>query len=185
MRGSEMAYKPGDYVIDRDDDDPDLAVVVHTLNESISERTVTDSDGEQRTVAADNPEYNEAEDAVVIAFVESGLAEHWPEWDDTEPDSLRTGVQDHDVKCYTFPESRLIQLDDNEAATLRQEDTEVIALKLLREKLENADWETSIDDGVLVVEKLDEQCRIHLTGDVEGGGTARKPLENIVARYLT
>ncbi|TYL37819.1 hypothetical protein CV102_13865, partial [Natronococcus pandeyae] len=121
----------------------------------------------------------------VVAFVDSGLAAHWPEWKDTDPDSLYAGAQDHDVTCYTFPESRLMRVSDAEAATLRQEDTGVVALTPLREKLEDADWETVIDEGVLVVEKLDEQYRIHLTGDVEGDGPARKPLENIVTKYLT
>ncbi|WP_306061131.1 hypothetical protein [Natronococcus wangiae] len=179
-----MAYNPGEYVIDWDDDDPDLAVVVHSPDMTIGECAVTDSDGGQRTVAADNPEYDEDENAVVIAFVESGLAEHWPEWEDANPDVLYTGVQEHNVKQYTFPESRLVQLNDDQATLLQQEDTGVVALKPLQEKLEHADWKTDLDNDMLVVEKSDEQYRIYLAGDVEGDGPARTPLENIVTQYL-
>lgn len=180
-----MAYNPGEYVIDRDDENPDLAVVVHTPSVSIDECTVTDSDSEQQTVAADNPGYDADETAVVVAFIDSGLVAHWPEWENADPDTLYAGVRDHDVTCYTFPESRLMRVSGAEAAVLRQEDTGVVALTPLREQLEDADWETMINNGVLIVEKMDEQYRIHLTGDVEGNGPARKPLENIVTKYLS
>lgn len=39
-----------------------------------------------------------------------------------------------------------------------------------------------MDDDVLPVEKMDEQDRIHPTGEIEGEGEVRGPLENIVAQ---
>lgn len=173
--------EPGEYVIDTEDDEPNLAVVLHHSETPIGEWEIDPPGGDRRTVAADNPDYDPDENVVVIAFVESGLERHWPEWTDADPADLYDGAQDSDVKLYHFPESRLRVLDDEEAAAIVQEGT--VALDDLRDRLDEADWQTEFVDGVLTVEKMGERYRIHPTGDVEGEGRVRGPLENIVAEY--
>jgi len=42
--------------------------------------------------------------AVVVAFVDSGLNGHWPEWTETAPAELYEAAQANDVSLYTFPE---------------------------------------------------------------------------------
>lgn len=169
----------GEYVIDADDADPDVAVVVRQPETPIAEVPVGDGD---RTVADDNPEYDADEPAVVVAFVDSGLDTHWPDWREASPDDLYTGAQAHEVKCYAFPAARLSTVSDSEAATLLAETT--VDLEGLRIRLVDADWEvTQADDNSLVAEKMGEQYRITPTGTVEGEGQIRAPLENIVAQY--
>lgn len=171
--------KRGEYVIDADDDDPDVAVVVDQPDASIDEIPVGDG---ERTVADDNPDYDADEPAVLVAFVESGLDAYWPNWTDVAPDDLLEGARAHDVTRYTFPESRLSTLSDEEAATLRADTT--LDTEALRARLADADWDIDqADDGSLLVEKLGEQYRISPTGTVDGEGQIREPLENIVAQY--
>ncbi|MDL0118149.1 hypothetical protein PNQ29_00035 [Halobacterium salinarum] len=169
----------GEYVIDADDDDPDVAVVVDRPDASIDEIPVGEG---ERTVADDNPDYEADEPAVVVAFIESGLDAHWSDWTDAAPEDLAEGAHAHDVTLYTFPESRLSTLNDEEAATLRADTT--VDREALRARLADADWDIKqADDGSLLVEKMGEQYRISPTGIVEGEGEIREPLKNIVAQY--
>ena len=172
---------PGTYVIDTDDDDPNLAVVLHHSATAIAEWIINPSEREERPVAADNPDYAEEEPVVVVAFVESGLDRYWPEWTDADPEELYEGAQATDMKLYHFPESRLTVLDDQQVAAFTRE---TVAMDALQARLDAADWQTELADGVLTVEKMDEQYRIHPSGDVEGEGQVRGPLENVVAEYL-
>lgn len=175
--------EPGEYVIDADDDEPDLAVVLHESETSIAEWTIDAPEGKERTVADDNPAYSNEEPVVVVAFVESGLNQEWPGWTEADPDDLYDGVQAHDVNRYHFPASRLEVLDEKQIAEFTQETT--VAIDDLKTRLEDAEWQTDMDGGVLVVEKMGEQYHIHPTGDVEGEGDIREPLENIVTQYMT
>ncbi|QLH82416.1 hypothetical protein [Halosimplex pelagicum] len=170
----------GDPVLDTNDDDPDLAIVVHCPDAPIAEWTVT-VEGEERTVAADNPTYPADDPAVVVAFVESGLNSHWPEWTETDPAELHEGAQANDVTLYTFPASRLTVLDD-EAVVARLE-AGTVDMSALRARLADAEWQVDMDGSVLVAEKMCEQYRIHPTGDIDGEGEIRDPLENIVQQY--
>jgi len=174
--------EPGEYVIDTEDDEPNLAVVLHRSGTPIGEWVIDPPGSERRTVAADNPAYDEDEPVVVVAFVESGLDRYWPEWTDADPADLYGGAQDSDIRLYHFPESRLRILDDEEVAAFAGDGT--VAMDDLRARLADADWRTDLEGGVLTVEKMGEQYRIHPTGDVEGQGQVRGPLENIVAEYM-
>lgn len=173
---------PGEYVIDKDDDDPDVAVVLHRSETPIAEWTIAPSDGEERTVAEDNPDYDESEPAVAVAFVESGLNREWPEWAQAAPEELYEGAQEHGVKCYHFPESRLKVLDEEQVAAFTSDST--VAMDDLRARLEGAEWQTDMDNAALVVEKMSEQYHISPTGEIEGEGEMREPLENLVAQYV-
>lgn len=170
----------GDYVIDVDDDDPDLAVVVHRPDVTIAEVTVTYG-GNERTVAEDNPEYPTDEIAIVVAFVTSGLNSQWPAWTEAAPVELHERTRANDVPLYTFPESRLTVLRDEERVVQFNETT--VDVSALRTRLADAEWQVKFDAGVLVAEKMDERYRIHPTGDIEGEGDIRNPLENLVQQY--
>lgn len=170
----------GDYVIDTDDDDPDVAVVVNRPDASIEEVPVGDED---RTVADDNPDYDADEPAVVVAFVESGLDAHWPDWAEAAPAELADGTRAHDVKLYTFPEARLSTISDDEAATRLADAT--VEMDALHARLADAGWDLEeTADGSMIAEKLGEQYRISPTGTVDGQGQIREPLANIVSQYI-
>ena len=173
--------EPGDYVIDTDDDEPNLAVVLHHSETPIGEWVIEPEGGQRRAVAADNPDYDEDEPVVVVAFVESGLERHWPDWTGAEPADLYEGTQEAGVKLYHFPEPRLRVLEEAEVTAVTEEGA--VAMSDLQARLEDADWQTDLDDGVLTVGKMGEQYHIHPTGEVEGEGQVRGPLENIVAEY--
>jgi hypothetical protein len=172
--------EPGAYVVDTDDDDPDLAVVVLRREESISEATVSGAD-EHRTVAEDNPAYEPSETAITIAFVESGLNRQWPDWTEAPPSELYEGATDHSVKLYTFPESRLRTLTGQQAAVMLAEET--VDLSALETRLEEAGWNVESGEQLITVTKHDESYRIYKTGDVDGTGQLRTPLTNLVEEY--
>ncbi|WP_114579535.1 hypothetical protein [Saliphagus sp. LR7] len=173
----------GDYVIDIDDESPDLAVVVERPDETIADRPVTAEDSDARTVADDNPEYGPETPAVVVTFV-TGLDAEWPDWPDAAPDELATGTRDHDVKRYTFPETRLSTVPAEDADALHESQT-TVDMAALQTHLEDAGWTTEREGLLLTVEKFDEQYHIHPTGDVDGDGRVRQPLTNIVENYTT
>lgn len=173
---------PGDYVIDTEDDEPDLAVVLDRSDTSIDAVPIDSGDAE-RTVADDNPDYDDSEPAVRVAFVESGLSRHWEKWTEVLPDQLYQGAQANDVKVYTFPESRLSTVSEERATALLTDAT--VDVDGLRARLEDANWDVELTDGgALVVEKLGERYRITPTGDIDGDGQVRGPLENLVDKYI-
>jgi hypothetical protein len=172
----------GDYVVDGDDPEPDLAVVLARPDVTIAECTVQTDDGE-RTVAEDNPDYDDDEPAVVVAFVDSGLDNHWPDWTEASSEDLYEGARGHGVKCYTFPESRLEPMTDEQAAALKRRDARV-AMDDLKSHLENADWDVAFEDGSLIVRKLGVEYRISPTGEVSGTGQMREPLKNVVSQHM-
>mgnify|MGYP005851916883 CR=1 FL=1 len=174
--------EPGAYVVDTEDDEPDLAVVVLQREESISEATVSAGDAD-RTVAEDNPEYDPSETAITVAFVESGLNRQWPDWTESPPSELYEGATDHDVKLYTFPEGRLRTLTGQQAAVMLAEET--VDLTALQERLEEAGWNVEPNELLINVTKHDEEYRIYKTGDVDGTGQLRTPLTNLVEEYST
>lgn len=174
--------EPGEYVVDTDDDEPDLAVVVSNREEPISEVTVSDPDSD-RTVAADNPAYDPSDPAVTVAFVESGLNRQWPDWTDAPPSELYEGATDHDVKLYTFPAARLRTLTGQQAAVMLAEET--VDLTALEERLAEAGWQVEPGEQLITVTKHDEAYRIYKTGDVDGTGQLRTPLTNLVEEYST
>ena len=173
------AMGPGEYVEDADDDNPDLAIVVSRPDATIADIPVGDGD---RTVADDNPEYDANEPAVVVAFVESGLDNHWPEWTDAAVGNLYEAAQANNVKCYTFPESRLSTVSEQRAQALRMDTA--IDVEGLQARLENAGWDVDpTPNGGLSVQKIGEQYQITPAGKVEGDGQVQEPLKNLVAQY--
>lgn len=94
--------KPGEYVSDREDPNPDLAVVLATPDIPIVDWLVY---GEE-TVADHNPDHDLNDPVVIIAY-ERLLEDDWPEWH-VQPVSTRFAeTVDRGVKFHAFPRSRL------------------------------------------------------------------------------
>jgi hypothetical protein len=100
--------QPGDLVHDRDDSDPDDAIVVSIPGATADEWEVTNRNC---TLADDNPDYPEDTAAIVVVFV-SELREYGPRFDPTERteiplDTLKESQMNH----YTFPRPRLTVIE--------------------------------------------------------------------------
>ncbi|MFB6185682.1 MAG: hypothetical protein ABEI86_02300, partial [Halobacteriaceae archaeon] len=136
-----------------------LAVVIKHSDISISEWEVSDDD--ERTVAADNPEYDEDEDTVLVVF-ESYFDGEFDNWKEIGSEDLYEEVVDRDIKFYAFPESRLEVVKD----------PSLLALEEIKEMLDDRGFEPELEDDVLVVEKFGEEHYIRPDGSVEGGKIA-------------
>lgn len=164
----------GDSVIDREDDDPNEAVVIRRSPEETIVDWEHESDGETVTTADENPEYPEDEQLVVVAFRES-LESAWPDWQEADPDALFEGAADRDVNRYGFPEGRLEPIEPGEL------DAEW--LDGLGDRLADAGWEVEREPTELVVEQFDERYRIDADGEIAGDGQYQTPLSNLVENY--
>jgi hypothetical protein len=105
---STDALRPGDLVHDRDDSDPDDAIVVH-----IPGVTATEWEVENRgcTLADDNPDYPEDTDTIVVVFV-SNLRENDPSFDPTERTEIPLDtLNESSMKYYAFPKPRLAVIE--------------------------------------------------------------------------
>jgi len=160
---------PGDRVFDREDDDPDPAVVVAVPEGQTLADWTYEVDGEERTAAAANPEYPAAEQLVLVAF-EAALDEAWPGWEDAA-EELFDGVKAYGVTHYGFPEGRLNYRTPPAAleAVVARVAPEVDAVK----------W--NLEHQMLVVEKQGEPYTIAPDGTVQGGGVFADRLEALVA----
>ena len=97
----------GDLVADREDTDPDTAVVVNKPPVPAEEWELGyKSEGETVTVADENPEYDSESDVLVVAF-HADLVESHPDWSRDEG-SLR--LADAECNTYAFPPGRLQKL---------------------------------------------------------------------------
>lgn len=91
-------------VLDRDDPDPDPAIVVAGLDVPISDWVVFGSE----TVADQNPSYDPDDRVVIVAF-ERLLDDGWPDWRRATPAELFDGVVARGVKFHAFPQARLLR----------------------------------------------------------------------------
>mgnify|MGYP006288020159 CR=1 FL=1 len=97
----------GDFVADREDADPDPAVVVNKPPVAAEEWNVGyTSEGDPVTAADENPEYDPKSEVVIVAF-HADLVESHPDWSRDEG-SLR--LADAECKTYAFPPGRLQKL---------------------------------------------------------------------------
>lgn len=101
-RSGRGNYRPPVPVVDREDPEPDPAIVIDGLDVPISDWTVFDSE----TVADQNPDYDPGGRVVIVAF-ERLLDAGWPDWRRAEPDALFDGVVERGIKFHAFPEARL------------------------------------------------------------------------------
>jgi len=99
----------GARVYDRDDPDPNDAIVLRVLDIPISEREMDDG----RTVADANSDYPSDDTAVVVVF-EDALDRIDAEWDVSTQESLQHLGADSIISTYAYPESRLSVQDPAE-----------------------------------------------------------------------
>jgi hypothetical protein len=124
---SSQSIQPGDRVHDRDDPDPDDAIVVNQPPTTASEWDVEPRDC---TLADDNPDYPDDAAVVVICFVDD-LVEYGPPFDPTEQTALSMStLNEAGVNFYTFPAPRLTVIEspatgiNGAAPTTESEDSE-------------------------------------------------------------
>lgn len=96
---------PGTVVVDseEDPDDQNEAIVVSSPFASIDEWNVVP--WRDKTIADDNPTYNSDEWVTIVAF-RNDLEEVYPYYCGEQQLSL-TELNDHDIRFYAFPDSRL------------------------------------------------------------------------------
>ena len=101
----EDRYTEGTIVVDKEEENPEEAVVVRNTDVRITQWNV---DNGEKTVHDDNPEYDEDELTTLVVFTDY-LDEEWPEWRETDPEDLYEEVMDRDhIKWYSFPRTRLV-----------------------------------------------------------------------------
>lgn len=100
--------QPGDLVNDRDDPEPDDAIVVTPQSQTAAEWDLAHTDG---TLADDNPDYSAETPAITVVYV-ADLIEYGPPFDPTDrtPLSMQT-LNDSPVRYYTFPAPRLAVIE--------------------------------------------------------------------------
>lgn len=164
----------GDSVIDRDDDDPNEAIVVWQPDD----KTITDweyeTDDNTVTTAEANPGYS-ADDQLVVVAYRDALDDAWPDWEEAAPRELYDGTSERDINQYGFPEGRLQPIEPGEL--------EAQWLDGLADRLDDAGWDVTRDPTELIVEGFDERYRITADGSVDGEGENRTPLETLIENY--
>jgi hypothetical protein len=110
MPADEFVY--GDIVHDREDEEPNDAVVVDVPGKTLDEWEIYRKwDGEPVTVADDNPDYPSDAKVVVVAYQDE-LEEYDPEWPTFEGEwRSKTTLNENDVRMYAFPPGRLERID--------------------------------------------------------------------------
>lgn len=103
---TETTYEPGDVVIDRDDPTPNRAVVVNIPETEAHDWNVGPR---ECTVAEDNQDYPRDDPVVVVCF-ESELVQAFPWWTGWSELPFWK-IKQTDAYYYSFPESRLEQVD--------------------------------------------------------------------------
>lgn len=180
-RNETNGLAPGAVVVDRDDDDPDEAIVVNTPSKTAAEWDVPPRGC---TLAEDNPSYPEDAAVIVVVFREE-LDETRPEYDGAEPLSL----SDLEAYYYSFPEPRLRKVDGLPGREEDESGVESVSeeLEALRSRLEDAGdvtLERNGDGPVVVLEKLGETYRITEHGEIDGDGALRDRLEDVVEEVI-
>jgi hypothetical protein len=165
-------------VIDGDDEDPNDAVVVWRPEDMTTADWEYEAGGETYTTAESNPDYDDDEQLVLIAF-EAAMDEQWPDWEDTDPADLYEGAKERGIALFGFPESRLEEI--NEAVRNRPDEFDEI-----KARLEENEFDVEFDEetGELYVEKYGTEYWVQPDGTVEGDDGLRNRVTSIVNRYL-
>jgi hypothetical protein len=201
-------FNIGDIVLDRDGDEESSAYVTTLPDATAEEWVAYENEGEEITVAEDNPEY--PADAPVVVVVH-GTSVHFdlPDWNRYTPLSVEE-LEDVDTDYplyYAFPAPRLVRDqkrphgpeaqrdraesggEGDESATEKAsasdgETAEPSAAVVALSRFLNSDGmdATIADDGQSVrVSKADDSYRVSLAG-VEGDGPQRSQLEQAVEK---
>jgi len=184
----------GDFVVDTEADHDKKLVVVGVPGARANEWTAyTDHEGNDVTIAEDNPEYPEDALVVTACFLDderndttiTDLDVNLDEWDDEEDDTLFQRVCDAGVRFYAFPEGRLEAVrTSDETEDTDDEPPRDEVLDEIRAELERLGWKdvhVDEEDDAVVVEKFGEH-RVYADGTVESDrDTLREKLRDAVA----
>ena len=110
MPNPETDWNHGDVVRDREDDDPDPAIVVNTPGAPADEWDVSRLD---KTVAEDNSEYPSDAEIITVVF-EENLNEAFPNWEANNPITYAT-LEERNIQHYSFPDPRLEPAEPTDA----------------------------------------------------------------------
>ena len=200
---ADPEFDAGEIVHDRDDEDPNEAVVVNTP-------PITAAEWEVRprgtTLAEDNPTYPEEAAVVIVVFRET-LDDYFDRGAvDTPTDGLDSAIPigqlaEEKVSFYAFPEPRLDPIEeqyehdrasnsdpsgnkatvDSEAKT-SDEGPDSGAVDALEERLANSGMRVVDRDkeGTLTVAKMRDTYRVRPGQVIEGDGRFRQRLEQLV-----
>jgi hypothetical protein len=102
MPNPETDWNHGDVVRDREDNDPDPAIVVNTPGAPADEWDISRLD---KTVAEDNPEYPSDAEIITVVFEEK-LNDSLPNWEANNPITYAT-LEERNIQHYSFPDPRL------------------------------------------------------------------------------
>lgn len=196
----EVTFDIGDVVHDRDDDDPNNAVVVNTPSKLAHEWHAHKG----KSVAADNPDYPDDAPVIVVAFAEA-LQPAFPDWEGAAPLPL-TAINDSEASHYSFPAPRLTDAESSTASkptsdseppsdsvsnVSPSDDPATTAAELsasmraLKERLEEGGMSVEIEaDGqALQATKLGDIYRVRPGEIIEGDGALRPQLSSIVHEF--
>ncbi|MFC6965100.1 hypothetical protein ACFQL7_28225 [Halocatena marina] len=107
---TDAPFAIGDVVQDREDNDPNDAIVVNLPSKTAAEWIARQGSWGEATVAEDNPTYPADAPIVVVVFADA-LREAFPDWERETPLAL-TAVNRSDASHYSFPAPRLT-VDDS------------------------------------------------------------------------
>jgi hypothetical protein len=102
---TDFTPKPGDVVVDRDDDDPDPAVVANAPSIPAEDWTIP---WLEKTIAEDNPDYP-ADAPIALVVYKNHLEETeeaLPEWDRENAVAI-SELTESSLSYYVFPQPRL------------------------------------------------------------------------------
>jgi hypothetical protein len=103
----ESDFNPGDIVLDRDTDEESPAYVTTLPDATANEWVAYEDEGEEITVAEDNPEYP-ADAAVIVVVHTTNVHYDLPDWNRYTRLSLGE-LEEADARYYAFPASRLVR----------------------------------------------------------------------------
>ena len=196
----EPGFEAGAVVHDRDDKDPNDAVVVNTPPVTAAEWDVRPRG---TTLAEDNPTYPEDAAVVIVVFRET-LNEYFDREDVNAPaGTLESAMPishlaEEQIRFYAFPAPRLDatgehyeyedRSDDPDSAAASVEPAENVrpdrgAIDALEDRLANSGMRVVDRDdetGTLTIEKMRDTYRVKPGEVIEGEGRFRPRLEQLV-----
>ncbi len=210
--GAEDAFAIGAVVHDREDDNPNDAIVVNRPSKTATEWIARRGSWSEKTVAEDNPEYPADAPVIVVVFADA-LQAAFPDWEEDAPLAL-TAINESDASHYSFPAPRLRRIDsspgDESPPTASNEQEPAAApdtaddgvvpasdeppvtaadlsasMRALKERLEDGGMtvESESDGQALQATKLGDTYRVRPGEIIKGDGALRAQLASIVDEY--
>lgn len=174
--GSGGAFELGAVVQDRDDGDPNPAVVVNIPPVPASEWDVYGD----VTVAEDNPKYPSDATVVIVIYL-SEFETANIEYEGGKPLSLKE-LNRQGIRFYSFPSGRLKRV--GHVTDTEPSPDPPAELQMLADRLEAGGMSVNVDRDGLTAAKLGQRYRVTPEGVVEGDGALKHRLEKVVDQVL-